>query len=349
MRHHDQLLYALDSGGNYTSHRSQLSVLTLCTLLLTLTLGTHNSRYIMQTASGFESRGGYTEEEGGSTSWCNPKEAAVVLTAAQRLLQGGDVAASDIGVITPYAAQVRLLSDALRHGLRSATTASTAAASATATAAAGDSTDSATTTTSASAGVTTTAGTATDEAADTSNSSSSATAAAIAAVINQSEQQKQRGASPYGESRSRVRPSAASIADSIEVRSVDGYQGREKQVIVLSAVRSNARGSVGFLSDWRRLNVAITRAKRGVVIVGDPRTLRNDPHWSAYMQWCKGHGVIVSADSLFPVQRSNINSSSSADSDSAATAADDSGATDTSNATGTGSSSGDSSSDVHED
>jgi AAA domain len=255
--------------------------------------------------SGFESRGGYTEEEGGGTSWCNTKETAVVLTAVQRLLQGGDVAASDIGVITPYAAQVRLLSDALRQGLRS-----TVATANTAAAAAGDGTSTATADTAAAIGAT--------EVADITINASSSSAAAVAAVVSQSQHQQRSGMSPRGESPKRVRPSATSLADSIEVRSVDGYQGREKQVIVLSAVRSNARGSVGFLSDWRRLNVAITRAKRGVVIVGDPRTLRNDPHWSAYMQWCKGHGVIVSAESLFPVQRSS-SSSSSTDTDSSAT------------------------------
>ncbi|GFR39683.1 hypothetical protein Agub_g155, partial [Astrephomene gubernaculifera] len=59
----------------------------------------------------------------------------------------------------------------------------------------------------------------------------------------------------------------------LEVASVDGYQGREKEIMVFSTVRANPAASIGFLEDWRRLNVAITRPRRALLIVGNAATL----------------------------------------------------------------------------
>lgn len=87
---------------------------------------------------------------------------------------------------------------------------------------------------------------------------------------------------------------AREASASIEVKSVDGYQGRERDVIIFSAVRSNRNSSVGFLSDWRRLNVALTRARSGLLVVGDLDTLSSgDMHWAAFAKWCQSAQCVV--------------------------------------------------------
>jgi superfamily I DNA and/or RNA helicase len=88
---------------------------------------------------------------------------------------------------------------------------------------------------------------------------------------------------------------AASLPiDSIEVKSVDGYQGRERDVILFSAVRSNRNGNIGFLNDWRRMNVALTRSKNALIVVGDLECLEEgDRHWAAFGKWCRGYRCIV--------------------------------------------------------
>ena len=76
----------------------------------------------------------------------------------------------------------------------------------------------------------------------------------------------------------------------ITISSVDGFQGREKDIILFSAVRSNAAKRLGFLKDWRRLNVALTRAKRGIIVFGDSEVLSADEHWASWIEWIKKEG-----------------------------------------------------------
>ena len=72
----------------------------------------------------------------------------------------------------------------------------------------------------------------------------------------------------------------------IEVNTVDGYQGREKRVIIFSAVRSNRGKKVGFLSDGRRLNVALTRAKDALIVVADVKAVsEGDKKLGQFCSW----------------------------------------------------------------
>lgn len=88
---------------------------------------------------------------------------------------------------------------------------------------------------------------------------------------------------------------AATIKD-LEIASVDAFQGREKELIIFSAVRSNPHGNVGFLADWRRLNVMITRARRGLIIIGDLDTLKCDKTWSKWLKWAQLQHVLVNSE-----------------------------------------------------
>jgi superfamily I DNA and/or RNA helicase len=79
--------------------------------------------------------------------------------------------------------------------------------------------------------------------------------------------------------------------DGLEIDSVDGFQGREKEAVVVSLVRSNPEGEIGFLGDVRRTNVALTRARRSLTVIGDSATLANHPFYGRMLAHFEATGA----------------------------------------------------------
>ncbi|MCD6066282.1 MAG: DNA-binding protein [Bacteroidetes bacterium] len=73
----------------------------------------------------------------------------------------------------------------------------------------------------------------------------------------------------------------------IAIKTIDGFQGEERDVIYISFVRSNTEGEIGFLSDIRRTNVALTRARKKLVMVGDSATLANNEFYKKLVDFCE--------------------------------------------------------------
>ena len=80
-------------------------------------------------------------------------------------------------------------------------------------------------------------------------------------------------------------------APGVEVDTVDGFQGREKEAVVISLVRSNTKGELGFLTDTRRMNVALTRARRKLIVFGDSSTLANHEFYLRLLEFFEREDV----------------------------------------------------------
>ena len=76
----------------------------------------------------------------------------------------------------------------------------------------------------------------------------------------------------------------------LSVGTVDSFQGQERDIIAISLTRSNSQGDIGFLSDIRRMNVGMTRARRKLLLVGDSSTLGSNPFFMDLLAYVKRIG-----------------------------------------------------------
>ncbi|XP_012521067.1 PREDICTED: DNA-binding protein SMUBP-2 [Propithecus coquereli] len=117
---------------------------------------------------------------------------------------------------------------------------------------------------------------------------------------------------PYNLQVDLLRQSLAHKHPELEIKSVDSFQGREKEAVILSFVRSNRKGEVGFLAEDRRINVAITRARRHVAVVCDSRTVNNHVFLKTLVEYFTEHGEVRTAfeylDDIIPENYSHESS-----------------------------------------
>ena len=99
---------------------------------------------------------------------------------------------------------------------------------------------------------------------------------------------------PYRAQAAHIREVLGEVAD-VEIDTVDAFQGREKDAVLLSMVRSNSEQQVGFLEDLRRMNVAMTRARRHLFVVGDSATLSGHPFYRRFLDSVESLGGYRSA------------------------------------------------------
>ena len=83
--------------------------------------------------------------------------------------------------------------------------------------------------------------------------------------------------------------------DRISVNTIDSFQGRERDIVCISLTRSNAEGSIGFLADIRRMNVAMTRARKKLIVIGDSATLARHPFYAGFIEYAEKAGGYQSA------------------------------------------------------
>ncbi|MEO6039688.1 MAG: C-terminal helicase domain-containing protein, partial [Saprospiraceae bacterium] len=90
-------------------------------------------------------------------------------------------------------------------------------------------------------------------------------------------------------------PKSSDVRSGLSINTIDGFQGQERDVIYISLVRSNAKHEIGFLSDYRRMNVAMTRARMLLIVVGDSATIGNNAFYKAFLEYCDRFGLYQTA------------------------------------------------------
>jgi ATP-dependent RNA/DNA helicase IGHMBP2 len=81
----------------------------------------------------------------------------------------------------------------------------------------------------------------------------------------------------------------------VTINTIDGFQGQERDIVYLSLVRSNPKGEIGFLSDFRRMNVAMTRARKLLVVIGDSATIGKTPFYHDFLDYVSANGKYQTA------------------------------------------------------
>lgn len=81
----------------------------------------------------------------------------------------------------------------------------------------------------------------------------------------------------------------------LSINTIDAFQGQERDLIYISLVRSNGKGEIGFLKDYRRMNVAMTRARKKLIVIGDSATIGMDKFYSAFLDYCDQAGAYKTA------------------------------------------------------
>src|SRR5690606_16694604 len=79
--------------------------------------------------------------------------------------------------------------------------------------------------------------------------------------------------------------------DKISVNTIDSFQGQERDIVYISMTRSNSESRIGFLSDIRRMNVAMTRARKKLVVIGDSATLSQFPFYAGFISYAEQHNA----------------------------------------------------------